>query len=72
MTKRKKYRAERDDYIALVTSIIKIFCKKDKNFETLETKKGLFRINRDIRFSKDKSPYKNNFGASFERGGREK
>lgn len=27
----------------------------------------LFRIYRDVRFSKDKSPYKNNFGASFKR-----
>jgi uncharacterized protein (TIGR02453 family) len=30
----------------------------------------LFRINRDIRFSKDKTPYKTNFGASIKRGGR--
>jgi len=30
----------------------------------------MFRINRDIRFSKDKSPYKTNFGASINRGGK--
>jgi len=30
----------------------------------------MFRINRDVRFSKDKSPYKNNFGASINRGGK--
>lgn len=28
---------------------------------------SLFRIYRDVRFSKDKSPYKNNFGAGFTR-----
>jgi uncharacterized protein (TIGR02453 family) len=28
-------------------------------------KKSIFRINRDVRFSKDKSPYKTNIGASF-------
>jgi len=67
---RKKYEAAREDYIQLAADIIKNFSKKDKDFETLEAKKCLFRINRDIRFSKDKSPYKNNFGASFERGGR--
>jgi uncharacterized protein (TIGR02453 family) len=67
---RKKYEAARQDFIELADDIIKGFCKKDKDFEQLEGKKCLFRINRDIRFSKDKSPYKTNFGASFERGGR--
>ncbi len=67
---RKDYEVAKEDYIQLCDAIIKNFCKKDKDFETLEAKKCLFRINRDIRFSKDKSPYKINFGASFERGGR--
>lgn len=67
---RKRYETARQDYIELAEAIIKGFCKKDKDFETLEGKKCLFRINRDVRFSKDKSPYKTNFGASFERGGR--
>jgi uncharacterized protein (TIGR02453 family) len=31
----------------------------------------MFRINRDIRFSKDKTPYKNNFGASINKGGKQ-
>ncbi len=31
--------------------------------------KAIFRINRDIRFSKDKSPYKNHLGAVFSRTG---
>jgi len=30
---------------------------------TIEPKNAIFRINRDIRFSKDKSPYKTNVGA---------
>lgn len=67
---RSKYEEAKADYIALADKIIKGFCKKDKDFATLEARKCLFRINRDIRFSKDKSPYKTNFGASFERGGR--
>jgi uncharacterized protein (TIGR02453 family) len=67
---RKKYETARADYIALADAIIKGFCKKDTDFEQLEGRKCLFRINRDIRFSKDKSPYKTNFGASFEKGGR--
>ena len=30
----------------------------------------MFRINRDVRFSKDKSPYKTNLGASMDKGGK--
>jgi len=30
----------------------------------------MFRINRDVRFSKDKSPYKTNMGAYINRGGK--
>jgi len=30
----------------------------------------MFRINRDVRFSKDKSPYKTNMGAFINRGGK--
>jgi len=67
---RSKYETAKQDYIQLADAIIKGFCKKDPDFETLEARKCLFRINRDVRFSKDKSPYKTNFGASFERGGR--
>ncbi len=44
--------------------------KKDEDIAGLQAKKLLFRINRDVRFSKDKSPYKKNFAASFSRGGK--
>ncbi|UCC92476.1 MAG: DUF2461 domain-containing protein [Thermoplasmata archaeon] len=36
----------------------------------LEPKDAIFRINRDIRFSKDKTPYKTHVGAHISRGGR--
>ncbi|GAA4376087.1 DUF2461 domain-containing protein [Hymenobacter koreensis] len=36
----------------------------------LQPKKCVFRINRDVRFSTDKSPYKSNFGAWFNAGGK--
>jgi uncharacterized protein (TIGR02453 family) len=42
----------------------------DKSIKGLEAKKCIFRINRDIRFSKDKTPYKSNFGASISPGGK--
>lgn len=48
----------REPFKAFVTHIISEITKKDKSFEELETKNCIFRINRDIRFSKDKTPYK--------------
>ncbi len=40
--------------------------------ETPNGKKSLFRIYRDVRFSKDKTPYKSNFAAGFKRAGAER
>lgn len=37
------------------------------NIETISGKKSLMRIYRDVRFSKDKSPYKTNWGIGFSR-----
>lgn len=37
----------------------------DPSVQSVTGKQCLFRIYRDVRFSKDKSPYKTNFGASF-------
>ena len=41
----------------------------DKNIDS-DTKKSIFRINRDIRFSKDKTPYNTMMKAAFTNGGR--
>lgn len=41
--------------------------KKVDHIENESAKKSIFRIYRDVRFSKDKSPYKTNFGASLKR-----
>ena len=46
------------------------FAKKDEAIASLKAKDCVFRINRDVRFSKDKSPYKSNMGASFIKGGK--
>lgn len=42
----------------------------DTPIATLKAKDCTFRINRDVRFSKDKSPYKNNIAAYFNRNGK--
>lgn len=44
--------------------------KFDPDFKFTSTKDYTFRFNRDTRFSKDKQPYKTNFGAYFSPGGR--
>ncbi|MBC7485849.1 MAG: DUF2461 domain-containing protein, partial [Cytophagaceae bacterium] len=41
--------------------------KKSDDIETTTGKKSLFRIYNDVRFSKDKSPYKLNLGGAFRR-----
>ena len=41
--------------------------RKHDNIETISGKKSLMRIYRDVRFSKDKSPYKTNWGIGYSR-----
>ena len=67
---RKDYESAKTDFQNLIKEVIDKFSKKDPSIKTLVAKSCLFRINRDIRFSKDKSPYKSNFGASINKGGR--
>ena len=67
---RKQYEAARNDFEALIRSVLDKHCKNDPDLKGLTAKKCMFRINRDIRFSKDKSPYKTNFGASMDKGGK--
>ncbi len=67
---RPKYEAAKLDFENLVTAILDEQTKKDPELEGLTAKKCIFRINRDVRFSKNKDPYKSNFGASMDRGGK--
>ncbi|GAB3007026.1 DUF2461 domain-containing protein [Niabella terrae] len=60
---RSDYEAAKADFASLVDTVIAGFGKKDPAIAHLKAKDCMFRINRDIRFSKDKTPYKTNFGA---------
>lgn len=51
-------------------SVLVELAQVDISLQSLEIKNCLFRINRDIRFFKDKSPYKNYFGLNFVAGGK--
>jgi uncharacterized protein (TIGR02453 family) len=53
-----------------VASVIKGISKTQVEFGDLLPKQCTFRMNRDVRFSKNKEPYKCNFGASLKIGGK--
>ncbi len=67
---RKQYEAAKADVAALVDAVIKSFGKKDETILHLTAKDCMFRINRDVRFSKNKDPYKTNMGAYLCSGGK--
>src|SRR5262245_24791864 len=67
---RKTYEAARKDFEAFLEKVLNKLSQSDDSIKNLKPKDCLFRINRDIRFSKDKSPYKTNFGAYINRGGK--
>ena len=67
---RKRYDEAKKDFELFIQQLIDTHGKKDKTISSLKAKECLFRINRDIRFSKDKTPYKTNFGASINKGGK--
>jgi len=67
---RMKYDSCKKEFAHIVTTVIEKCIVFDKQLIGLESKQCVFRINKDVRFSKDKSPYKLNFGASINPGGK--
>jgi uncharacterized protein (TIGR02453 family) len=67
---RGQYDQAKGDFEQFIGTVISAHAKKDPFIAALKPKDCMFRINRDVRFSKDKSPYKTNFGASINRGGK--
>jgi len=59
---KKRYDVFKKDYHQLVADFLEVMKPLDPSLEMLEVKNCTFRINRDIRFSKDKSPYKGHLG----------
>ena len=63
---KEKYDRARENLIELTAGIITKLHKVDPSVTAeLDPKKCVMRIYRDIRFSKNKIPYKNNFGVSL-------
>ena len=67
---RSEYLTHKAAFEAQVTDMIARVARFEPLVADLEPKHCVFRINRDIRFSKDKSPYKTNFGAVIQPGGK--
>jgi len=60
------YESNRANVIHFADEILELLNSHD-NIETVSGKKALYRIYRDVRFSKDKTPYKTNYSAGFSR-----
>ena len=67
-----RYDILRAEFLQLVTQLIADLSKFDPAVIDCNPKKALFRINRDVRFAHDKSPYKTTFSASILPSGRKK
>ncbi len=68
---RKKYQEAKEDFENFIDELLNGIRKFDHSIEKeLTGKKCMFRIFRDVRFSKDKTPYKTHFGAFMGPGGR--
>jgi uncharacterized protein (TIGR02453 family) len=65
---KKRYEAVKKDYQQLVGDFLDAMKPLDPSLEMLEVKNCTFRINRDIRFSKDKTPYKSHLGVWLSSG----
>ena len=67
---KNSYLAAKDDIEQLTGQLLNRLGKTDKSIADLKAKDCQFRIYRDVRFSKDKTPYKTNMGAWMNKGGK--
>ena len=62
---RKRFDSLREQFLTLTDDIIGRIAEFDPDLERLTASDCVFRIYRDVRFSKDMTPYKTNFSAVF-------
>ena len=67
---KKLYEAAKADVEQFVNTVIPVIAGFDETVKFVEAKECMFRIFRDVRFAKDKSPYKTNMGAWITHVGR--
>lgn len=61
-----EYVKQHEEIIAFADELLGLMNEHD-TIETISGKKSLYRIYRDVRFSKDKAPYKTNWSGGFKR-----
>ena len=67
---RKLYESAKADMELLASQLIIAISAFDEPIGNLQVKDCTYRINRDVRFSKNKTPYKSSIGIYFCRGGK--
>lgn len=67
---KSRYLEAKQGFEDVVTHVLEALVQFDDGLTGLNPKKLPFRIYRDVRFSKDKRPYKNNMGAGFSPNGK--
>jgi uncharacterized protein (TIGR02453 family) len=68
---RSSYIDAKENFETFVQEVINQIIDFEPIMKGLEVKSCVYRFNRDIRFSNDKSPYKTHFGAFIVRGGKQ-
>ncbi|RAJ01688.1 uncharacterized protein (TIGR02453 family) [Chitinophaga skermanii] len=67
---KQAYQSAKEDFENLTQQLIQGIAKFDESVAHLQPKDCTFRIYKDVRFSKDKTPYKTNMGAYMSKGGK--
>ncbi len=69
-SQKKRYEGLKQEVISWLDETLIPMKQADADLPTIEAKQCFFRINRDVRFSADKSPYKTHVGLSVSKGGK--
>ncbi len=71
-TNKKRYEATKNDVLNLTAQLITSISTIDKTIASayLDTKKCITRLNRDLRFAKDKTPYKTDYYSVLNKNGK--
>lgn len=67
---RKRYEHLRQNFVAFTKEVIQGIAEFDPSIALQDASKAVFRINRDVRFSANKDPYKTHIAFSLSPGGR--
>lgn len=67
---RTRYESAKQNFAEFLEGLIVEIQKFDPFLQDANAKNTVFRIFRDVRFGKNKDPYKSHFGAAISRGGR--